>query len=519
MSFEQLVEDVKREEVFVDHVYDDGYGNLTVGYGDTRSESIRKYKKGITEPEALADLIALLREYWTEVEGAVRPDTTPNQMRALTSLAYNIGVAGFLSSTALQRHNQGDVLGTVEAMKWWNKAEDPTTKQLVVSEGLVNRRQREADIYLAGDRPAPPPLPSATFHTTVLLVSLNSGLALDVERASFDPGASILQWASNCGMNQAFALVPIPNGAAGEVAIVAAHSGMVLDVAEYSVENGARVQQWPYHGGPNQRWRVISVAGNLMMFQNVHSSKYLDIAAMSVDQGAQLIQWERNDQPNQLFMRVRREGVVPDPIGSVPPPPTPDEPEVVPEFDVGAALRSIGGFPNGDSEDVFGFQAGFSFWDLATDGVAGPETRKAIQHSIANGGRCGKYFTFSEFACKHCGKCRIMAFHVRQMDQYREKLGFAVPVISGTRCTEHNTAVGGATNSQHRPYPNNRGISTACDIPGAVDLHTLRSWRLFSGEGYVPSEGDVVVHVDSRGDGPNNTTGGSRDNSTQWTYA
>lgn len=518
-AFEELVEDVKREEVFVDHVYDDGYGNLTVGYGDTRPESLKKYRRGITEAQAAEDLTQLLADLWSFVSGLVRPDTTDNQRRAFTSLAYNIGQGGFEGSTTLARHNAGDILGAVEAMKWWNKVEDPRTGQLVVSQGLVNRRQREADLYMAGDRPKPPPLASVEFHTLVSLVCMNSALALDVEFASQDQGASIHQWTSNGQLNQGFALVAIPDKT-GEVAIVCGHSGLVLDVAEYSTLNGARVQQWLYHGGPNQRWRVFAT-GNVLQFQNVHSGLYLDVKDASVDPGAILQQWENLSGLNQMFMRVRREGQVLDPTDSVvvPPPPTPDEPAdpEVPEFDVGAALRSIGGFPYGNEEDVFGFQAGFSFWDLDADGVAGPETRKAIQHVIANGGRCGKYFNFSEFACKHCGRCRISAFHVRQLDLMREEVG-PITIISGTRCEEHNAAVGGARNSQHRPYPGNRGISMASDIPGIVTRAWLKAKKWFSGIGYVPSEGDIVVHVDSRGDGPNNTTGGTRSNSTDWAY-
>lgn len=516
-AFEELVADVKEEELFVDHVYDDGYGNLTVGYGDTRTEILKKYRKGITEPEAAEILTQLLADLWSSVSSMVRPDTTDNQRRAYTSLAYNIGLGGFESSTTLARHNAGDTLGAVEALKWWNKAEDPDTGQLVVSEGLVNRRQREADLYLAGEPPKPAPLPAIEYHPLLTLVCLNSGLALDVVQNSSDQGASIQQWPNHCGMNQAFGLVGIPEKT-GEVAIVCGHSGLVLDVAEYSTLNGARVQQWPYHGGPNQRWRVFAT-GNVLQLQNVHSGLYLDVEGLSVDAGARLQQWETLGGLNQMFMRVRREGTVPDPTDSVvPPPPTPDGPPLpVPEFDVGAALRSLGGFPYGNEEDVYGFQAGFSFWELEVDGVAGPKTRKAIQHSIANAGRCGRYFSFSEFACRHCGRCRIMAFHVRQLDLLRDEVG-PITIVSGTRCDEHNAAVGGATNSQHRPFPNNRGMSTASDIPGIVTRAWLSAKRLFSGIGYVPSEGDIVVHVDSRGDGPNNTTGGSRDSATQWTY-
>lgn len=525
--FDKLVGWIKDEEGFVDHVYDDGYGNLTIGYGDTRPEILKKYRKGITEAEATVVLGDLLRTYWSAVADLVRPGTTDNQMVAFTSLAYNIGIGGLSGSTTLQRHNNGDSAGAAEALLWWNKAENPSTGQLVVSEGLVRRRQREYDLYLAGDRPKPLPLVNVGELATIKLVSLNSALPLDVAGESHENGASIIQYHGHSRWNQEWSLAAIPDGNPGEVAIVASHSGKVMDVAEYSTENGARVQQWDYHGGANQRWRVFA-KGNLLQFQNVHSGKFLDVRGGSVDAGADLIQYDGHDQDNQIFMRVRMERLSTINPVTEPPTPLPDSGQppspVEPDFDVGAALRGLGGFPGEDEdgpisleENVYGFQTGFSFWPLVADGVAGPETVRAIKYSQQNGGRCGKYFTFAEFGCRHCGRCRIMAFHVSQMDQYRERVG-PVTIISGTRCDKHNRAVGGATNSQHRPHPNNRGVSTACDIPGAVDVDTLSSWKLFSGEGYVPSEGNIVVHVDSRGDGPNNTTGGSRERSTRWSY-
>lgn len=504
-------------EGFVGHVYDDGFGNETIGYGDTSPAVLRRYRKsGISEPEAFALLLQRVGEFWAAIAGSITREPTANQAAAYTSLAYNIGTGGFGTSTTLKRHNAGDTAGAAEAILWWNKVDG------VAVEGLTRRRRREHDLYLAGEKPRPAPLPPPAHHSAIALVSMNSGLVLDVLYGSQDNGEGIIQYLSHGGLNQQWSLVAIPDAPAGEVAIVANHSGKVLDVAMWSTEAGARIQQWDYHGGANQRWQVLST-GNVLEFQNVHSGLFIDVRGVSVDPGGDVMQWERTGGLNQMFMRVRMERTATlNPLTAPPrPPPAPEIPESVPTpapgFDVGDALRRLGGFPKGDSEDVYGFQAGFSFWELALDGDAGPETVKAIRYALDNGGRCGKYFTFAEFACRHCGRCRIAAFHVRQLDAYRERVG-PVPIISGTRCDEHNRAVGGATNSQHRPFPNNRGMSMATDIPGALTVGDLRGLRLFSGIGYVPSEGNVVVHVDSRGDGPNNTTGGSRSAPTTWEY-
>ena len=60
------------------------------------------------------------------------------------NLAYNIGLPGFLGSTALKRHIDGNKKGCAEAIGWWNKVNGKTVQ------GLVNRRNREVQMYLNG---------------------------------------------------------------------------------------------------------------------------------------------------------------------------------------------------------------------------------------------------------------------------------------------------------------------------------------------------------------------------------
>lgn len=514
MSLDKAVELIKEFEGFVGHVYDDGFGNPTIGYGETDPKILKKYKGGISEPEAAALLAVRVKEFMDAVHSYMTREPSDNQLVAHTSLAYNIGKGGFQNSTTLKRHNDGDVAGAAEAILWWNKVDGRPVA------GLTRRRQREYDLYLSSSKPAPAPIVEPGITLPLIgLISLNSALAIEVQGGSTDNGAGIWQWPANEYWNQEFSLVPFPGGEPNEVVIVCGHSGKVLDVAEWSLENGARVIQWDYHGGFNQRWRVFA-EGNVLLFQNYNSGKYLDVHHFSVDPGGQLVQWEQTGNQNQMFLRVRKErNSVLNPVYG-PPPPAPDPgtppPDVDPNFDVGAALRSMG-FPFGNEEDIYGFQGGFSFYDISVDGNPGPETVAAIQFSLERGGRCGEFFTYAEFGCKHCGRPRIWRDHVRALDAYRRHVG-PVSIVSGTRCDEHNAKVGGATNSQHRPFPNNRGVSTATDIPGVLHVNDVKNLGLFSGIGYVRSNG-LVIHVDSRGNGPNNTTGGTRSAPTTWEYA
>ena len=69
---------------------------------------------------------------------------TPQRDAALTSVTYNVGVAGFGGSTSVKRLNAGDIPGSCEALTWWNKAGGRVIR------GLVNRRAEEYRLCMIG---------------------------------------------------------------------------------------------------------------------------------------------------------------------------------------------------------------------------------------------------------------------------------------------------------------------------------------------------------------------------------
>ena len=68
----------------------------------------------------------------------------PNQLAASTSLAFNIGVAGFCRSTAARRFNAGDWHGGCDAFRMWNQVGGRVVR------GLVRRREDERRLCLKG---------------------------------------------------------------------------------------------------------------------------------------------------------------------------------------------------------------------------------------------------------------------------------------------------------------------------------------------------------------------------------
>lgn len=110
----------------------------TIGWGAT-GPGIRK---GVVWTQAQADgrLSADLVGYDAAVGKAVGA-ATDAQRAAMTSLAYNIGVNAFASSTLAKLHKAGDYAGASAQFARWNKAAGK------VMAGLARRRAAEAAMY------------------------------------------------------------------------------------------------------------------------------------------------------------------------------------------------------------------------------------------------------------------------------------------------------------------------------------------------------------------------------------
>lgn len=126
-------------------------GVWTIGWGET--EGVRP---GDTCTKEQAD--RWLLEDVTDRAKAVRRmcavEPSENELGALVSLAYNIGLEGLRRSTVLRQHNAGNRQAAARAFGLWNKARSPRTGQLEVLDGLTARRAREAALYLTPDDPA-----------------------------------------------------------------------------------------------------------------------------------------------------------------------------------------------------------------------------------------------------------------------------------------------------------------------------------------------------------------------------
>jgi lysozyme len=71
--------------------------------------------------------------------------TTPNQFSAMVSLAYNIGMSRFSSSTVLSYYRAEDYANAAESFRLWSKGH--VQGELVTVPGLLVRRRAESALY------------------------------------------------------------------------------------------------------------------------------------------------------------------------------------------------------------------------------------------------------------------------------------------------------------------------------------------------------------------------------------
>lgn len=128
--------------------YTDIGGVKTWCYGQTVGHAKARY----TEQECADDLAKTTRQYHAGVMQIVPPEAPQSVQAALTSVAYNVGVAGIRHPTLLvplSRHDWEGVCAAIEA-PWVGKRGVAKGFKATVKgrpvRGLENRRAAEADL-------------------------------------------------------------------------------------------------------------------------------------------------------------------------------------------------------------------------------------------------------------------------------------------------------------------------------------------------------------------------------------
>lgn len=120
----------------------------TIGYGHLVKPG-EDFSAGLTEQQAIALLRSDIAAAERTVQNNITANLTQNQYDALVSLAYNIGASAFKNSTVVKYINNPNFHSSIypnleSAWKAWNRTQGK------VSNGLINRRQNEWNLYDVG---------------------------------------------------------------------------------------------------------------------------------------------------------------------------------------------------------------------------------------------------------------------------------------------------------------------------------------------------------------------------------
>jgi len=116
----------------------------TIGYGSTFYEDGSKVAQGdnITQERAERLLRNMVEEFEAKVKRLITSAVNDNQLGALTSFAFNLGVGAFKGSTLRSKVNANPNDSSIAAeFAKWNKAGGK------VLAGLTRRRTAEASLY------------------------------------------------------------------------------------------------------------------------------------------------------------------------------------------------------------------------------------------------------------------------------------------------------------------------------------------------------------------------------------
>ena len=121
-------------------------GVWTIGYGNTFYENGSKVQDGdkITLDRADKLLFFVVQKFEAEVSKLVKSAINDNQLGALTSFAFNVGIGALAKSTLLKKVNTNPNDPTIrDEFNKWVRAGGK------VLNGLVTRRKAEADLYFS----------------------------------------------------------------------------------------------------------------------------------------------------------------------------------------------------------------------------------------------------------------------------------------------------------------------------------------------------------------------------------
>ena len=152
MPSEQTLALIRKWEGCKLAAYKDVAGVWTIGYGHTE-----KVKEGDTCTVEQAEEWLSEEVEWFQkgVLGSCKIPPNLNQLTALVSFTYNLGLGSLRQSFLLRKHNASNFIGAANEFLRWDKARHPQTRQFRSVPGLLARRKEERRVYLTPEGATP----------------------------------------------------------------------------------------------------------------------------------------------------------------------------------------------------------------------------------------------------------------------------------------------------------------------------------------------------------------------------
>jgi lysozyme len=143
----QALKLIREFEGFKESAYIDTDGTPVIGYGLSKVDGQQvQIGDRISVTQAETALKSQLHEIQKQLKSEVKVQLNDNQLSALASLAFNVGVDFIAESTLVRKLNAKDYLGAANEFPRWDKAN--VGGSLISLEGLARRRQAERTLFL-----------------------------------------------------------------------------------------------------------------------------------------------------------------------------------------------------------------------------------------------------------------------------------------------------------------------------------------------------------------------------------
>jgi lysozyme len=139
-------------EGFRANPYQDQKGVWTIGYGATylaNKQKVTATTPPMTQEAATAYLTELVAADLAKVRDMVHVSISNHAMAALCSFSYNLGLTALKTSSLLSALNKNDMAAAANWFASWIHVDGR------VDRGLVNRRAKEAAVFLTPDDDQP----------------------------------------------------------------------------------------------------------------------------------------------------------------------------------------------------------------------------------------------------------------------------------------------------------------------------------------------------------------------------